>query len=75
MKFKRKQETPIEAEQYLPGQRPLGVCVDVEGRAYVVDARNQTVSVWASDWIITEPDGVHYRAIRDEVFRRLYEPA
>ena len=75
MKFKRINESPIEAEQYLANQRPVSVCVDIEGQAYVVDIRNQQIKVWPGDWIVLEPDGVHYRAIADNIFRRLYELA
>lgn len=41
---------------------------------YVTTIQGQKVRVEPGEWIVMEPDGVHFYPISDDVFRRKYEP-
>lgn len=43
-------------------------------RQYVTTIQKQRVYVEPGEWIVQEPDGVHYYPIADDVFLRKYEP-
>lgn len=74
MQFKRKPSTPIEANQYLKvGVGLAGVMTGEDGRDYVVTMHEQKVYLQLGDWIVAEPDGLHYYPIKDHVFKSLYE--
>lgn len=82
----RKKPTIIEAEQYQPGSPTLGVCVPGAcmkglpvGEAYfphvhAIHGVGRLVPIEAGDWVIPEPDGVHFYPCKDPIFRATYEP-
>ena len=78
----RRKPTKITAEQFFyDGPSVPGVFYPSKeggtyvGDAFVVTAHEQRVYLQNSDWIVGEPDGVHFYPIKDEIFRNLYEPA
>lgn len=81
MKF-RKRPSVIEAEQYhnVPNGWPAGVCAGCRDVGLSVGPhvhtihKGQIVELEDGDWIVPEPDGVHYYPIRDDVLRGTYEP-
>lgn len=44
-----------------------------DGRAYVMTLHEQKVYLEPGDWVVAEPDGVHFYPIKDSVFKGLYE--
>ncbi len=78
MKF-RKKPIIIEAEQFKLGQPiPKGVCVGWrcggDSRLHVHTIHDdQKVYVEDMDWIIPEPDGVHFYPCKPDVFEATYE--
>lgn len=74
--FKRKPAATIDAEQYVtgPATAPRGTRTEEDGRVYVMTMHLQKVYVVLGDWIVAEPDGVHFYPIKDHVFRATYEP-
>ena len=74
MKFRRKSAKDIEANQFThPATSPLGVMTEEDGRAYVVTMHEQKVYLVPGDWVVREPDGVHYYPIKDSVFKATFE--
>ena len=75
MRF-RKKPIEIEAVQFTgTGQDPAGVFRrEEDDTPYVVTIHDQRVYLSPGDWIVPEPDGVHFYPIKDEVFRAGYEP-
>lgn len=72
----RRKPTTISAVQFtgVPAEDPPGVFRRPEDSApYVVTIHDQPCFLSAGDWIVPEPDGVHYYPIKDEVFRKSYE--
>ena len=80
-KYRAKQITEIEAEQFLPpNQIPKGVFnvyCSPDGTVYscqVLTIQGERVNVKAGEWIVQEPDNPErYYPIADEVFKRKYE--
>ena len=80
-KYRAKQITEIEAEQFLPpNQIPKGVFNvygSLDGTVYsgqVWTIQDERVNVKAGEWIVQEPDNPErYYPIADEVFKRKYE--
>ena len=85
----RKKPVVIEAEQWFPGRNIKGVTMEPcdlpshdpewpcnEGAHPVVHTihEGQTVRVQAGDWIIPEPDGVHFYPCKPDIFAATYEP-
>lgn len=77
----RKKPIVIEAEQYLVGRpMPRGVCQKacLDGgwiKAHVHTMhKNQAVILEYEDWILPEPDGVHFYPCKPDVFANSYEP-
>ena len=76
-----KKPIPIQAEQFFY-DKPLMVGVfypptqngTFVGDAFVITAHDQRVYLQNGDWVVPEPDGEHYYAIKDEIFRELYLP-
>lgn len=80
----------VDAEQYHDGQPDVvGICrcvapndqsgamrkmQDPGHTPHVHTAHNQPVNVVDGDWIVAEPDGRGYYPVKDDVFRRSYEP-
>jgi hypothetical protein len=76
-KFRRK-PVVVEAALFdgLPSNDPPGVCRREEDMSpYVVTIHDQRCYVSPGDWIIREPDGVHYYPCKPDVFEALYEAA
>lgn len=80
MKF-RKLPIIIEAWQFIEGKPiPPGVCLGycLNGewsKAHVHTMhRNQAVILSDGDWIIPEPDGVHFYPCKPDIFAATYEP-
>ncbi len=66
----------VDAEQFFhPATAPRGVRTEEDGRAYVVTIQGQKVYVKPGEWIVEEPDRLHYYPIADDVFRASYTPA
>lgn len=74
MSFFRRKSTVIEAEQFHhPATAPIGVRTEEDGRAYVVTIHRQKVYLEVGDWIVKEPDNMHYYPIKPDVFASIYE--
>jgi hypothetical protein len=82
MKF-RKRPIVIDAEQYAAyGKLVKGMCNSVscytEGNSkpHVHTIHdNQIVILEVGDYIIPEPDGIHYYPCKPDIFVKTYEPA
>ncbi len=77
----RKKPVIIEAEQY-KGEAMVGVCNDADCCADKISRphvhtihNNQNVLIKSGDWIIPEPDGIHYYPCEESIFKNRYEPA
>lgn len=79
-KFRKKPVT-IEAEQYLIyGKLVKGMC---NSRSCYADGnniphvhtihQNQIVNLEIGDWVIPEPDGVHYYPIKPDILKNTYD--
>ena len=76
---------PVEATQWFPGQELLGVSSESAGHPggggllplpphAFVHTRKDTLTVFAGDWIITEPDGTLH-VCQHRLFEQSYVPA
>jgi len=78
----RKKPVVIEAEQYLErGKFVTGMCtstacfVSVNNIPHVHTIHNnQMVNLEIGDYIIPEPDGVHFYPCKPDIFEKTYEP-
>lgn len=86
----RKKPIVVEAEQYtgpefvewnvsVPSDTPRGVQWYEDGRSnckhpFVVTIHGQKTWVKPGDWILPEPDGVHFYPCKPDVFAATYEP-
>lgn len=71
----RKKPVIIEAEQFVhAATAPRGVYTEENGKAYVVTIHRQKVYVEPGDWIVPEPDGIHFYPIKPDIFASTYEP-
>lgn len=81
----RKKPVVIEAVQWYPGSHVEGVCVgpcarnDYLGETCphvhtIHRGGGVTVPVEPEDWIIREPDGIHFYACKPDIFAATYEP-
>jgi hypothetical protein len=73
----RKKPVVIQAEQYL-GELIKGVCNDAACpfsslRHVHTIHNNQAIYLEINDWIIPEPDGIHYYPCKPDVFNNTYE--
>jgi len=84
MKF-RKKPVVIEAEQYMKwGTFARGMCDSMWCPKHGNDIRdtphvhtihnNQAVPLEVGDWIIPEPDGIHFYPCKPDIFEATYEP-
>lgn len=76
MKF-RKKPIVIEAVQFdgRPANDPPGVFRRSEDDSpYVVTIHEQRSYLSPGDWIIPEPDGVHYYPCKADIFAATYDP-
>jgi hypothetical protein len=70
----RKKPVIIEAEQFDGTNDPVGVWRREEDRTpYVVTVHGQRCYIEPGDWIIPEPDGVHYYPCKPDIFAATYE--
>lgn len=71
----RKKPIVITAEQFTgTGIDPAGVSRRTpDSLPYVVTAHEQRVYVVPGDWIIPEPDGVHFYPCKPDIFAATYE--
>lgn len=87
MALYRKKPVVIEAEQYLGEDHrpyPKGVCDcgrmmsgipgGCQPHVHTIHD-NQRVDLAPGDWIIPEPDGIHFYPCKQEIFEATYEPA
>ncbi len=76
MKY-RKKPVVIEATQFTgTGSDPIGVFRRPDDDSpYVVTIHDQRCYVVAGDWIIPEPDGVHFYPCKPDIFSATYEAA
>ncbi len=79
MKF-RKKPIIIEAEQYIKhGELVWGMCNSIlcftdKQKPHVHTIHdNQIVIVEVGDWIIPEPDGIHFYPCKSDIFEKIYE--
>ena len=68
----RKKPIVVEAVQWYSGVEHPGVNRDAIGW-YVVTIHGQRAYLADGDWIIPEPDGVHYYPCRPDIFEKTYE--
>jgi hypothetical protein len=77
----RKKPVTIEAVQYMEyGKLVKGMCNsrscyssgNVEPHVHTIH-EGQTVNLEVGDWIIPEPDGVHYYPCKPDIFAETYE--
>lgn len=76
MKY-RKKPVVVEAVQFdgVPTNDPPGVWRrDSDLSPYVVTIHAQRVYLSPGDWIIPEPDGIHFYPVKPDVFVEMYEP-
>ena len=59
----------VSASDSHPGRREVH-----RTRQHVTTIQGQRVQVEPGEWIVQEPDGIHYYPVADDVFRRKYEP-
>lgn len=81
----RKKPIIVEAEQWFPGKRIVGVfgeTPDIKmsdgstfpAAAMVTTIHDQHTRIVSGDWVITEPDGVHHYPCKPDIFAATYEP-
>jgi hypothetical protein len=82
--FVRQPADPVEAVQWFPGLPVAGISDELPGHpgspdllpspphAYLVTPKGR-FTVFASDWIITEPTGTQH-VCHDSLFRQSYQP-
>lgn len=77
----RKKQTEIIAEQYVQyGKLVNGMCNSIscyssgnnEPHVHTIHD-NQIVNLAIGDWIIPEPDGIHFYPVKNEIFLATYE--
>ncbi len=78
----RKKPVVIEAVQWFPDKEIKGVCFgpcalnDFDGlaipRIHTMHAK-QTVFLEPGDWVIGEPDGIHFYPCKPDIFEQTYE--
>lgn len=75
-KFTRKpSDEVIDAEQFHhSATSPRGVRTRENGSAYVVTIQGQEATLSPGDWVIEEPDRIHYYPCAPDVFAQRYEP-
>ena len=77
----RKKPIVVEAEQWfgLGGAKGLCFC-DFDGSKHFgmphvhTIHNDQVIEVEVDDWILPEPDGIHYYPVKPDIFAETYEP-
>lgn len=70
MKF-QKIPVVIDATQFVEEDIP-GVYRDQSARPYVVTIHEQRCYIERGDWIVPEPDGVHFYPVKNDIFQKTY---
>jgi hypothetical protein len=73
----RKRPVIVEAVQFdnVAANDPPGVFRREEDLSpYVVTIHGQRCYIAPGDWILPEPDGVHYYPVKPDIFEQTYEP-
>jgi hypothetical protein len=70
----RKRPVVVQAVQF-DGHDLPGVFCDEDRVFYVVTIHGQRAYLTIGDWIITEPDGIHYYPCKPDIFHMTYEDA
>jgi len=86
----RKRPVVVEAVQWFPGILHSGVQVELEhdspsrvpgevafripAMAYVTPIHRQKTWLTPGDWILPEPDGIHFYPCKPDIFEATYEP-
>jgi hypothetical protein len=74
----RKRPILVSAEQFLPDgtwkRDPTGVEREQDGSPYVTTIHEQKCYITPEDWILPEPDGIHFYPVKNDIFERTYEP-
>lgn len=82
MKYKRKPGKIIESEQYKEyGKFVKGMCNskscysagNTQPHVHTIH-NNQIVLLEVGDYILPEPDGVHFYPVKEDIFNETYEP-
>lgn len=73
MRFQRR-PTVIEATQWHLGDQLPGVTLAKTGDGFVRTINGSVVLLHDGDWVVQEPDGIHYYPIAEQVFKELYSP-
>lgn len=75
MKY-RKKPVVVEASQFRNGKTlPDGICNCSRGNMHVHTIHDdQAVEISLNDWIVTEPDGIHFYPVKPDIFDQTYEP-
>lgn len=65
----------VEAEQWFAGKNLRGIFPPTafDYGPYVMSSYNTPIFLKDGDWVIAEPDGVHFHACSPEVFEANYE--
>ncbi len=74
----RKKPAVIEAEQFDANHKPLPFAdrgaVNFDGDIwYVTTIHGQKTKVVNGDWIIPEPDGIHFYPCKPDIFEAIYD--
>lgn len=81
MKFRRK-PLIVEAEQFLTGlPLPKGVCMEphldgdwIHPHVHTIHG-GEAVLLKDGDWVLPEPDGIHFYPCKPGIFEATYDPA
>ena len=78
-KYRRK-PIIVEAEQWFPGKEVAGVSKELilpsfklTGNYCVMTIHKQKVILEPGDYILPEPDGIHYYPVKPDIFESTYE--
>ncbi len=72
----RKIPVYIEAVQFDGVNEPNGVWRREEDLTpYVITIHGQRCYIQVGDWIVPEPDGIHFYPVKPDIFAATYEPA
>lgn len=73
----RSKPVEIDAEQWHPGKSVRGVFalgVDPYVMPCVITIHGQVTPISPGDWIVAEPDGIHFYPCKPDIFESRYEP-
>lgn len=78
MALYRSKSWTVEATQWFPGKEVTGVQhfpkSERVSEFYAVETiHGQLAFLDPGDWVVTEPDGVHYYPIKSDIFAKRYE--